>query len=124
MSKKTATATKTKTATKTRAKLSPAMEKAIASEFAKGSSPAATAKATKLSVHVVAPRLWALEAKQLGSIANTPAAILAARKAGQRREVVAFRASVPVSRVREIETSGKRKPIYVGKGTKKHLAVA
>jgi hypothetical protein len=80
------------------------------------------AKTGAKTIHVVSPIFWKLEADALGSIENTPAAILTARKSGERREIVALRAGTSVAKVREIETAKNRKPIYVGKGTKKHLA--
>lgn len=90
------------------------------------SLPKAIAKLDKRTgaktIHVVSPIYWKLDAEALGPIENTPAAIIAARKSGNRREVVALRAGTSVAKVKEIETKGNRKPIYVGTGTKKHLA--
>jgi len=74
------------------------------------------------TIHVVSPIFWKLDADALGPIEATDAAIIAARKSGNRREVVALRAGISVSAVKKVETKGKRKPIYVGTGTKKHLA--
>jgi hypothetical protein len=76
------------------------------------------------TIHLVSPIFWKLDAEDLGPIENTPAAILAARRSGERREVVAARAGISVAEVRKVETSRNRKPVYTGKGTKKHLATA
>lgn len=103
------------------------LAKMVAEKFAAGSTlPETIADADKKfgakTIHRVSPLFWAEVAKSLGPIEATDAALYAARKSGQRREVVALRAGVSVKRVAEAESKGKRNPVYVGRGTKKHLA--
>lgn len=106
----------------------------VAREFAKGSTlPETIAKADsktgEATIHLVSPLYWNLAADALGAFPAEVredakalrSAVRSARKAGERREIVARRAGISVARVREIE--GKR-PVYTGRGTRSHLAVA
>lgn len=104
----------------------PQLVAAIEAEFNSGKklpeaikSIDAVAKAR--TIHLVSPVYWRLEAAKLGSLDATRAAVVAARKSGQRREVVAARAGITVAQVAKFE--GK-KPVYTGRGTKKHTAPA
>lgn len=114
-----------KTGTKTTG--TAALARFVAAEYAKGTSLPAVARKTdaktgEKTIHVVAPLFWAEVAKSLGSIPATDAAIYAARKSGNRREVVAYRAGVSVARVAAVEAKGSRRPVYTGRGTRRHLA--
>lgn len=120
----------TKLIEKNGAKLSatPALASLVSAAFASGKTLPATiaevdAKAKARTIHVVSPLYWSEIARALGPIEATDAAIYRARKNGERREVVALRAGVSVARVREVESKGARKPVYVGRGTRRHLAV-
>jgi len=100
---------------------------AVAEAFANGETlPAVVAKTTKTTktntIHIVSRLYWSEVAKSLGPLDPSPASIYRARKSGERREIVAERAGVTVARVREIETSGRRSPVYTGRGTRAHLA--
>lgn len=100
---------------------------AVAKEFKTGTALPAVVK--KLgSANLVSPIFWRLQGEAqpfaLATVENSAklrAAVLKARKDGQRREVVAARASISVAKVRELE--GKS-PVYTGKGTKRHLTAA
>ena len=84
------------------------------------------------TIHLVSPIVWKLDgsarpfpAATVANAAKLRAAVVAARKSGERREVVAARAGISVAKVAELETKGKNAaPIYTGRGTKKHLATA
>jgi len=81
------------------------------------------AKTGEKTIHLVSPIYWALEADALGPLDAKPASILKARNAGQLREIVARRAGISLAKVIEIEAKAK-KPVYTGRGTKKHLVPA
>jgi hypothetical protein len=102
----------------------PALAAEVARAFSAGKTLPATirdidAKTGAKTIHLVSPIFWAKIAESLGPLDPSPASLRAARKSGERREVVALRASVPVSAV--VKAEGKR-PVYTGRGTKKHLA--
>jgi hypothetical protein len=96
----------------------------VAAAFSAGKTLSETTKLSKVSVHRVAPLFWAEVAKSLGSIDPDAKSVKAARRAGNRREVVAYRAGISVAQVTKLETSSGARPVYTGKGTKVHLTVA
>jgi hypothetical protein len=81
------------------------------------------AKTGEKTIHLVSPLYWKLAAMELGPLDPKPATVLAARRSGERREIVALRANLSLADVAKMESKSK-KPVYTGRGTRKHLAVA